>query len=302
MSGHPRYIVLALLSTILMGGSFPVIVHSIQAYGAGSVLTSVYGGAAFVTLMLVACRQGISSILSGSLSVELFTRGVLFLGHVVPLYVALEVVDRAFLGGVFLCFFLWPVLAVFYIKWLTEVRVARELALFVGASLMFVALAVEFFEQGLLGLAMSRNVVAYGLALVAANSCALYAAVTRRYGCQGQGDVMTPVVCLAAAVVGAVISMGSSDRHIFSFSWPLVLIGGATGLAQLLWDTSVRRGNGFVASALACLTPWIAIFSAGTLTGVFLVEHLQECALLLVLALLSMAFVVMVPRSVGVDN
>ena len=302
MSGHPRYIVLALLSTILMGGSFPVIVHSIQAYGAGSVLTSVYGGAAFVTLMLVACRQGISSILSGSLSVELFTRGVLFLGQVVPLYVALEIVDRAFLGGVFLCFFLWPVLALFYIKWLTEVRVARELALFVGASLMFVALAVEFFEQGLLGVAMSQNVVAYGLALVAANSCALYAAVTRRYGCQGQGDVMTPVVCLAAAVGGVVISMGSSDGHIFFFSWPLVLIGGATGLAQLLWDTSVRRGNGFVASALACLTPWIAIFSAGTLTGVFLVEHLQECALLLVLALLSMAFVVMVPRSVGVDN
>jgi drug/metabolite transporter (DMT)-like permease len=285
-----------------MGGSFPVIVHSIQAYGAGSVLTSVYGGAAFVTLMLVACRQGISSILSGSLSVELFTRGVLFLGQVVPLYVALEIVDRAFLGGVFLCFFLWPVLALFYIKWLTEVRVARELALFVGASLMFVALAVEFFEQGLLGVAMSQNVVAYGLALVAANSCALYAAVTRRYGCQGQGDVMTPVVCLAAAVGGVVISMGSSDGHIFFFSWPLVLIGGATGLAQLLWDTSVRRGNGFVASALACLTPWIAIFSAGTLTGVFLVEHLQECALLLVLALLSMAFVVMVPRSVGVDN
>lgn len=302
MAGSPRYIVLALLSALLMGGSFPVVVHAIRVCGVGSVLTTVYGVAALVTLVLVAGRHGMSSLLSVSLSVEFFTRAVLFLGQIVPLYVALAVVDRAFIGGVFLCFFVWPVLALFYMQWLTKVKVVRELTLFVGASFMFVALAVEFFEQGLVGLAMSRNVAAYGLALVAANSCALYTAVIRRFGCQGQGDVLTPIVCLLAAVGGVALSIGSPDTHVFSFSWPLVLIGGATGLAQVFWDTSVRRGDGIITSILACFTPWIAIFSASTMTGVVLVENIQESALLLALGLLSMGLVVVSPCPIGMDT
>lgn len=297
MSGSTRYTVLSLLSVLLVGSSFPVVVHSIEACGAGSVLTSVYGVAALVTFVFVAWRHGFSSALSVPLSAEIFTRAVLFLGQSVPLYVALEVVDRGFLGGVFLCFFLWPVFALFYVKWLTNVKVARELTLFLGATFMILALGVEFFEQAVVGLAMPRNITAYILALIAANSCALYVAVTRRFGSKGKGEAMTPVFCLLAAMSGVALTIGNPDRHVFVSSGSLVLVGGAIGAAQVLWDASVRRGNAFVASVIACCTPWIAILSASFFMGIGLVDNIYECGSLLGLAMMAMASIVMSPRS-----
>ena len=292
MRAEIRYTAVSLLSTLLFGASFPFVVHAIEAYGAGSVLSSVYGVAAVMTLVFVATRYGIASAASISLSAEFFTRAVLFVGQVVPLYVALEIVDRAFLGGVFLCFFIWPALALFYVKWLTNVRVAREMALFVAASFMVLALGFEFFEQGCMGRPSAGSVLAYGLALVAANSCALYAAVTRRFGYKGRGNAMTPSLCLLVAFCGLAMSAGNQDLHAFVFFWPLILVGVATGIAHVLWDTSVRRGNALLAAVVASLTPWIAIFCASVCIGVALVEHLEECALLVSLAGISTAIAV----------
>lgn len=297
MRGEIRYIAVSLLSTLLFGASFPFVVHAIEAYGAGSVLSSVYGVAAVMTLVFVATRYGIASATSISLSAEFFTRAVLFVGQVVPLYVALQIVDRAFLGGVFLCFFLWPALALFYVKWLTNVKVAREMSLFVAASFMVLALGFEFFEQAVLGLRSAGNVLAYLLALVAANSCSLYAAVTRRFGHKGKGNAMTPVLCLLVAICGLAMSAGNPEHTAFVFSWPLMLVGVATGIAHVLWDTSVRRGNALLASVLASFSPWVAIFCASVLVGVGLVEHLEECLLLLLLAWISIALVLVPLRS-----
>jgi drug/metabolite transporter (DMT)-like permease len=297
MSGSLRYVAFSLLSALLYGACFPVIVPSISSFGVGGALTSIYGVAAFVTLVFVLRGHRRHSMLYGVFSVEFLTRAVLFIGQIIPLYVAFELVDRAFIGGVFLCFFLWPVLAMFYVRCLTPVKVARELSLFVGAIFLVVALGAEFLEQGLMGLAGSDTVVAYCLALIAANSCALYAAVVRRFGYKGGGDAMIPVLCLLVACCGVVMTIANPERDDSFLAWPLVVVGVATGCAHLLWDTSVRRGNGLVACAIACFTPWIAILFTSLLLGVELVEHIEERVLLLTLAAVSIAYGVLSARA-----
>ena len=92
------------------------------------------------------------------------------------------------------------------------------------------------------------------------------------------------------------MTIANPERDDSFLAWPLVVVGVATGCAHLLWDTSVRRGNGLVASAIACFTPWIAILFTSLLLGVQLVEHIEERALLLTFASVSIAYGVLSPR------
>jgi drug/metabolite transporter (DMT)-like permease len=296
MARNYLYTMLSLVSAILCGVSFPVAVDAIGMWGAGGVLATVYAVAAVVTFGIVAGRYGVRATLRAKFSAlrlpELLLRMILFLGYVGPLYIALEIVDRAFLGGVFLCFFVWPVLSFAYFSWLANVKTSRRLALCVGASCMVLALAVEFREQAFVGLSDQRNIVAYVLAFIAANSCALYAAVTRRFRSTEQGDVLAPILCLSVALCGVVVSLGSPHGPFFVSSWGLGLLGCVTGLAQLFWDAGVRRGDAFVATAAAYLTPWIGILFASAFLGVSLVDRVQESGTLLLLALFSLGTVI----------
>jgi drug/metabolite transporter (DMT)-like permease len=213
-------------------------------------------------------------------------RLVLFVSHVLLLYVAVQLVDRAALPGVVFCNYLWPTLVMLYSLFLTNLRIARRAVFAAGIAVVLVAIFVEF-GSALFDVSLSRSsAIAFLFAFLAANSWGAYSAFTRRCGDVGGGSAVTPLFLLTCGGVGFVLSGFTAATPMaashFSVSGIAIVIGVCNFMAYLCWDVGMRKGNVVTLTLLADFIPWLSLVAMNVLLGVGIADRTFASAFLLV--------------------
>jgi drug/metabolite transporter (DMT)-like permease len=211
---------------------------------------------------------------------------VLFISHVLLLYVAVQLVDRVAMPGVVFCNYLWPTLVMVYSLVLTDIRIARRGIFVAGIAVVLIAIFIEF-GSVVLDVSLSRsNGVAFLLAFLAANAWGAYSAFTRRYGESGGGSAVTPLFSLICGGIGLLLACVSGFQSIaapqLSVSGVALVVGVCNLIAYLCWDVGMRRGNVVTLSLLADFIPWLSLLTMSVLLGVTIENRTLISAFLLV--------------------
>ncbi len=189
--------------------------------------------------------------------------GLLFVAYMLFLFLAIgRAADRQQVVEVGLLNYLWPVLTVVLSVVLLDRRARPILGLGVLLALLGTFLVVMHdAPRTWSGIAhrMFSHPTAYGLALAAAFSWALYSVLTRRWAegrAQGAIDLFLP----AAAMVLLLLSCLVNEPRQWSIRAILesVLLGSATFVAYRLWDRAMRCGNMLLVAVCSYFTPLLS--------------------------------------------
>ncbi len=106
---------------------------------------------------------------------------------------------------------------------------------------------------------VQSNPAAYSMALGAAVSWALYSNLARRWsGAGGQGGADWFIA--ATGVVLVLLRLVWREQSAWSgrAALEVAVLGGVTGLAYVLWDAAMRKGNLLLVAACSYLTPLLS--------------------------------------------
>lgn len=193
----------------------------------------------------------------------IFGCGSLFIFYTAAVYLAVGLAgDREQLLEIALVNYLWPSLTVLGSVLLLGNTANRWLLPGTGLALVGVFLVmtqgahvswVTFANH------LRSNPGAYGLALAAAISWALYSILTRRWSGPGAGgavELFIPATGLVLLALRLLLHQpGKWSFHAFGEASVLAAV---TAVAYLLWDVSMRRGNLLLVVACSYFTPLLS--------------------------------------------
>jgi drug/metabolite transporter (DMT)-like permease len=223
----------------------------------------------------------------------LFVCGALFVACLAPLYLAIGLcTDRLQLLEIGLVNYLWTVLTVLLAVPLLGKQARPLLPLGLALGVVGIAMVVTqgsaFSPTG-----MWRNVLtnpaAYGLALCAAVSWALYSNLCRRWGAtHGEGAVA--LFMLATGVALLVVRAFVSEPSDWTLRTVLEVcfLASTSTLGYAFWDLGVRRGDFVLLSTASYFTPLLSTLNSCLYLRVLPGGRLWlGCALLIAGAVLS---------------
>ncbi len=274
------------VSVALWGAVLPLVRIACEDAGALSALVVAQGLAGVLGTLAMVIQGKLPRKVSVYVSRAFAVRLVFFVLHVLLLYTAVQLVDRAALPGVVFCNYLWPSLVMVYSLVLTDLRIARLGVFAAGIAVIIAAIFVEF-GSIVLDVSPSRsNAIAFLLAFLAANAWGAYSAFTRRYGESGGGSAVTPLFLLTCGSIGLLLawvtaapSMAVSE---LSVSGTAVVVGVCNFVAYLCWDMGMRKGNVITLTLLADFIPWLSLVTMSVLLGVSIESRTLVSAFLLV--------------------
>jgi drug/metabolite transporter (DMT)-like permease len=274
------------VSVALWGAVLPLVRMACEDVGVLSALVVTQGVAGALGVLFMAIRRKLPNKLSVYVSRAFAVRLVFFVSHILLLYVAVQLVDRAALPGVVFCNYLWPTLVMVYSLLLTNIRIARRGIFAAGIAVVLAAIFVEF-GSVVLDVSLSRSSgIAFFLAFLAANAWGAYSAFTRRYGDLGGGSAATPLFLLICGGLGLLLAWVTVDPSIavnqFSVSGTAIVVGVCNFIAYLCWDVGMRRGNVVTLTLLADFIPWLSLLTFSALLGVGIENRTLVSAFLLV--------------------
>lgn len=274
------------VSVALWGAVLPLVRMACEDAGVLSALVVAQGLAGTLGVLAMVIQRKLPNKLSVYVSRAFAVRLVFFVSHVLLLYAAVQLVDRAALPGVVFCNYLWPTLVMVYSLLLTKIRIARRGVFAAGIAVVLVAIFVEF-GSDVLDLSLSRSSgIAFFLAFLAANAWGAYSAFTRRYGDLGGGSAVTPLFLLTCGGIGLLLTLLTATPSMavnqFSVSGTAVVIGVCNFIAYLCWDVGMRKGNVVTLTLLADFIPWLSLLTLSALLGVGIGSRTLVSAFLLV--------------------
>lgn len=166
--------------------------------------------------------------------------------------------------------YLWPALTLLLAIPILNKRATWWLAPGLAAVLVGIALAkISTAPQGTTTGAFAHlNVLAYSFAILDAIAWALYSNLSRKLSNPlGASAVpvymlITSVGLLTASYMSEPASTASLADWYFLVAWAI-----ATGLAYLLWDVGMRRGNVITISATSMFTPLLSTLITAIMSG-----------------------------------
>lgn len=224
---------------------------------------SVYATGGLVLVVSLSFEKGSVRKLRSLPRAYLFGCGALFLAYTTALFLGLGLAagrEQAIEVG--LVNYLWPALTILLSLVILSKR--ARFGLIPGTLLALLGVVLVLTQDGSvswrsLSANLAGNPAAYALGLVAALSWALYSNLARRWTAPDSGGGV-PVFVIATALVFALLRLfypeesGWSVRVIVE----IALLGVATALAYLFWDTAMRKGDVILVASCSYLTPALA--------------------------------------------
>lgn len=193
----------------------------------------------------------------------LFGCGSLFVFYTAAVYLAVGLAkSREQLLEIALVNYLWPALTIVFSLCLLKKQ--DTLWLIPGTILALTGVCLVMTQDaGVSWMSFAGHVqsnpAAYGLALAAAISWALYSNLTRRWS-GPEGDGAVELFIPATGLILLVLRLMTTEPT----GWSLRAVGEASGLAAvttlayLLWDVSMRKGNLLLVVACSYFTPLLS--------------------------------------------
>jgi drug/metabolite transporter (DMT)-like permease len=232
-----RYTLLGSISILMWGSILPLVRLACEAHGVLATLVVAQGLAGVLGTTVMLYRGVLPRSITTYLSAPFLLRLALFVSHVMLIYSAVHVVERASMPGVLFCNYLWPTLVLVYSISFANLKVLRMGLFSLGISTALLALFVEFGISAF-GVPVSQgDLEAYLLAFLAANSWGIYSAVTRRWGDRSGGSAVTPLFLLLCGVIGVGLQfyLDSPLRLGDTVSAAAVGVGLCNFIAYLCW-------------------------------------------------------------------
>lgn len=179
---------------------------------------------------------------------------------------ALAASTPAKVGGVNLINYLWPVLTVaFSVWWVPGVRLTRRMATALALALAGLACANAAIIRELVsdspGTSATplRQLVPYGLALIAAVTWAVYSSILVRWRAWAKNYVTSPIGFVLIGIIACRIQMfeGAGANSLSRFGLSMTILYGVGPLAAgyLLWELALARAKVQSLSLVAAATP-----------------------------------------------
>lgn len=219
--------------------------------------------------------------------------GTLFVIYTVLIYVAVGMArNREQLLEIALLNYLWPALTILFS--LLLIRSAPSLLVVPGTALALAGIFLvmtQGTEVSLTSFAghVQSNPVAYGLALGAAVSWALYSNLARLWSKPDEdGAVELFIPTSALVLVGLRFFLPETSDWNERALIEAAVLGAITALAYALWDTAMRKGDLLLLAASAYFTPLLSTVVSCFYLRVFPGSRLWiGCALIVVGSLVS---------------
>ena len=206
-----------------------------------------------------------------------FGCGSLFLIYTAALFLALGLAqDRYQTLEIGLINYLWPALTILFAVLILNKRANLWLipgTLIALAGVFFVIIKGEYFSFIIFIKHIQNNPTAYGIALIAALSWALYSNLVRLTSNSNDSGAV-PFFILITGLVLLVIRFVFPEEGSFSTGilMEILGLGIATALAYNLWENAMRRGDLILVVSISYLTPFFStVFTAvylGILPGI----------------------------------
>lgn len=190
----------------------------------------------------------------------LFGCGFLFISYALLIYLAVGLArDRLQMLEVGLLNYLWPATTILLSLALLHKR--ASLLLLPGTALALIGMFLVMTQSAQVSWSsfvnhLRSNPVAYGLALGAALTWALYSNLTRRWSQPGSGgavELFIPATGLVLLLMRTLVpASGSWNAQAFAEAGALGII---TAVAYALWDGAMRRGDVLLVAACSYFTP-----------------------------------------------
>jgi len=185
--------------------------------------------------------------------------GSLFVIYTAALYLAVDLAKtREQVLEIALVNYLWPALTVILSLWLLNKK--ASVWLLPGTVLALGGVFLVMTQGAQLSWRLQDNPAAYGLALVAAISWALYSNLARRWS-EHQSEGAVELFMLATGVVLLAMRFFTTEPT----NWTVRCVGEVVGLATVtsagyvLWDVSMRKGNMLLVVACSYFTPLLTM-------------------------------------------
>lgn len=242
-----------------------------ESVGAVTAATAVYGLGGILTLFRLATSPSSRQSIRTLPGAYLLVCGTLFVAYTVFLFPAIGLATtRQQVLEVGLLNYLWPTLTLLLTVGILHKRaspwlIPGTLLALTGISWVLIPAG----ESSILSLSTNLlgNPPAYGFAMLAAVSWALYSTLTRKWaGGQPGGAILifTPATAVAMLLVGCLVDEPGTWNQRAGLE--VVVLGTATVLAYGLWDHAMRKGNVVLVVAGSYLTPMFStIISCGYL-------------------------------------
>jgi drug/metabolite transporter (DMT)-like permease len=193
----------------------------------------------------------------------LFGCGFLFVLYTAGIYLAVGLAkDRAQLLEIALVNYLWPALTV--VLSLPVLNKKASLLLVPGTVLALAGVVLVMTPGAALSWQSSLehlqgNPAAYGLALMAAVSWALYSTLARRWSAPDSGGAVELFLPVTGLVL-LVMRLFTTEPTVWSAQavGEAALLGAITALAYALWDLAMRKGNLLLVVACSYFTPLLS--------------------------------------------
>lgn len=203
----------------------------------------------------------------------LYARWLAFVIHEACVVAAISIVRLENVPLVILINYLWPTVTILASVLMSDVPVVRPLAVACGSGIVLASLSFELLRKADLSLEpYTRDLLAYGVALIGAVAWGLYGSVTKRAGQATGGGSVLPLFQLtlgfALPVSFTLRNAGTSFNVLSSYGLYLALFIWVQFLAYRYWDYGMRHGNLVILSLMADSIPWISLVAARLLLGV----------------------------------
>jgi drug/metabolite transporter (DMT)-like permease len=199
--------------------------------------------------------------------------GSLFVLNMLGMYLAIGLAaDRAQVLEVGLVNYLWPMLTMVASVVLLRLRatvflIPGALAATAGIFLTVTqssSVTWESFQRN-----VADNQVAYGAALMAAITWALYSVLSRKWAANDEGEAV-PIFMLATGVILGVARLLHPEEARWTISCVADLAYLATGpnLAYFLWEHAMRKGDIVLVTSASYFTPFLSTLISCAYLGV----------------------------------
>ncbi|ARZ02234.1 aromatic amino acid transporter [Yersinia ruckeri] len=227
-------------------------------FGAGAAIYSVSG----MLVWLVAGKPQVR----GQHPAYLLGCGTLFVIYMVAFVIAIGMANnRQQTLEIGLINYLWPSLTLLFAVVLLKMRArwwlwpGAAIALF---GVIWVVSGGNGLDISILKTNISSNPLAYGLALVAAFSWAIYSNLVRLYS-RGRGALPLFLLVCALCLWLLFFTLTPGPLHFTPQAvMELLMMGTSTALAYLCWDSAMKKGNATLVAALSYFTPLLSILIA----------------------------------------